>query len=62
MARPDKSLSQSVSKAEYMKILLNTMKDDIDKISLWKKRNDNKYNFNSFSQIKFFINKNDLRP
>ena len=34
-AKPDKSISESVSKAEYMKILLNTIKDDIGKISLW---------------------------
>ncbi len=38
IAKPDKSISNSVSKAEYMKILLNTIKDDIDKITLWKEK------------------------
>ncbi len=30
----DKMIDDSVSKAEYMKILLNTIKDDVSKISL----------------------------
>jgi hypothetical protein len=33
-ARADKGVGESVSKAEYMKILFDTIKDDIDKISL----------------------------
>ncbi len=28
-------IDESVSKAQYMKILVNTIKDDLSKISLW---------------------------
>ncbi len=32
---PDKMTDDSVSKAQYMRILINTIKDDLSKISLW---------------------------
>lgn len=31
----DKVVDDTISKSEYMKILLNTVKDDLSKISLW---------------------------
>jgi hypothetical protein len=33
IARPDKMVDDSVSKAQYMNILINTIKDDLSKIS-----------------------------
>jgi hypothetical protein len=32
----DRMIDDSVSKAQYMKILVNTIKDDLTKISAWK--------------------------